>query len=175
MPLLCRFGTPTHSSRVMTAETVSIRRATADDAAGVLDCLRLAFEPYRDRYTPLAFADTVLSAETIQRRLTKMVVFVAVDAEGTVAGTVGYEPVGDGEGHLRGMAVLPNRLGGGIAQQLLDTVEREMRQHGCSLVTLDTTEPLTRAIRFYERNGFTPTGIVREVFGMPLVEYIKLL
>src|SRR5206468_8889208 len=30
---------------------VSIRRATAGDSKGILDCLRLAFEPYREEYT----------------------------------------------------------------------------------------------------------------------------
>ena len=31
------------------------------------------------------------------------------------------------------------------------------------------------AIRFYERNGFHPSGKVTGFFGMPLYEYVKLV
>src|SRR6266542_73598 len=54
----------------------SIRKAGESDAAGILECLRSSFEPYRESYTPGGFADTVLSAETIGRRLAEMSVFV---------------------------------------------------------------------------------------------------
>jgi hypothetical protein len=40
-------------------------------------------------------------------------------------------------------------------------------------VTLDTTEPLKKAIRFYLRHGYKPSGIVKDFFGMPLFEYEK--
>ena len=46
---------------------------------------------------------------------------------------------------------------------------------GCKRVTLDTTAPLERAIRFYRKNGFVPTGGVTDFFGMPLYEYAKPL
>ena len=42
-------------------------------------------------------------------------------------------------------------------------------------VSLDTTEPLRRAVRFYERHGFRPSGRVSDFFGMPLFEYVKEL
>ena len=35
--------------------------------------------------------------------------------------------------------------------------------------------PLQRAIRFYERNGYRPSGRVADFFGMPLFEYVKPL
>ncbi len=46
---------------------------------------------------------------------------------------------------------------------------------GCARITLDTTEPLQRAMRFYERNGYQRTGHVGNFFDMPLIEYAKLL
>jgi hypothetical protein len=42
-------------------------------------------------------------------------------------------------------------------------------------VSLDTTEPLRRAMRFYERNGYQRSGKVTDFFGMTLIEYIKEL
>ena len=67
-----------------------IRRAGPGDADGVLECLRLAFEPYRDSYTAGGFEDTVLSGEAIAGRLTEMRVLVATTEVGQVAGTIGY-------------------------------------------------------------------------------------
>jgi GNAT superfamily N-acetyltransferase len=154
--------------------SASIRPATPSDAEAILACLRAAFEPYRNRYTPEGFLDTVLTPTTIQERLAAMSVLVAVTLDGHTVGTVAYQVAGD-EGHLRGMAVLPAHAGTGVAHQLLESAERELRDRGCSRISLDTTEPLRRAIRFYERHGFRPSGRVSDFFGMPLFEYGKEL
>jgi GNAT superfamily N-acetyltransferase len=63
----------------------------------------------------------------------------------------------------------------GIAQLLLETAQAEIRAWGCSRVTLNTTQPLVRAVRFYRKNGFTATGAVHHSFGMPLYEFEKKL
>ena len=73
------------------------------------------------------------------------------------------------------MAVLPAHAGTGVAEQLLTAAERALRERGCVRVSLDTTEPLRRAIRFYEKHGYRPSGRVSDFFGMPLVEYVKEL
>ena len=152
-----------------------IRYAETADERSILDCLRGAFAPYRKSYTPQAFADTVLDAQAIHRRLSEMSVLVAVSPAGVVIGSVGFKLVDAEEGHLRGMAVRPEHLGGGVAQRLLDSAEAALRERGCTRVTLDTTEPLERAMRFYERNGYGRSGVVRDFFGMPLLEYVKPL
>ncbi len=153
----------------------SIRRATTADADGILGCLQAAFEPYRARYTPDAFSDTVLTAVTIQLRLATMAIFVAVTPVGEIVGTIGCGVVSPEEGHIRGMAVLPQWQGGGLAEQLLQAAESELRAQGCRRVTLDTTQPLERAMRFYEKHGYRRSGKVSDFFGMPLVEYAKPL
>jgi ribosomal protein S18 acetylase RimI-like enzyme len=150
-----------------------IRRATRADLPAVLECLAAAFEPYRSRYTPAAFEDTVLTLETAARRLQEMTIFVAETEAQLIAGTIAVAAAGSGEGHVRGMAVYPAFQGSGVARQLLDAAERELKALGCSRVTLDTTQPLERAIRFYERCGYRATGVVRDFFGMPLFEYAK--
>jgi hypothetical protein len=50
-----------------------------------------------------------------------------------------------------------------------------LKDHGCRRVTLDTTLPLTAAIKFYENNGYRKSGQVTDFFGMPLLEYVKEL
>jgi len=157
----------------MAPPTLSIRRATADDAGRILDCLRAAFAPYRPDYTPAGFLDTVLSPETMRGRLAAMTVLVAAEHE-AILGTLSYELEGE-EGRLRGMAVLPERQGTDVAAALLSHAEADLRRLGCARIRLDTTEPLRRAVRFYLRRGFRPTGRVTDFFGMPLHEYAKRL
>jgi GNAT superfamily N-acetyltransferase len=152
-----------------------IRKASAGDVDAVIQCLASAFEPYRTAYTTAAFADTVPTPEGMRHRLADMTLFVAVTDRDDVVGTIGCQVVSGEEGHLRGMAVRPDSLGDGTARLLLQAAEVELREKGCSRISLDTTAPLRRAIRFYERNGFRPTGTVRDFFGMELFEYVKEL
>jgi len=124
----------------------TIRRAASNDGAAIVACLAAAFSPYSNRYTPAAFTDTVLDPRLVQHRLREMCVFVAVSEE-NVVGTVACA-TSDEEGHLRGMAVLPDWQGSGVASALLQAAEAEIRCQRCKRVTLDTTEPLARAMRF---------------------------
>ncbi len=103
-----------------------------------------------------------------------MTVIVAEVDSARIIGTVAYHVAGAGEGHLRGMAVIPEFQGRGVACRLLSAAEETLRQEGCSRITLDTTIPLQRAIRFYVSNGYRATGIVKDYFGMPLYEYAKM-
>jgi len=146
-----------------------IRIADERDASGILACLAAAFAPYRDAYTPGAFADTVPAS--LLRRMSQMTVLVAERA-GEIVGTISCSAH---DGHLRGMAVAPGWQGSGVAAALLEAAEDQLRQAGCTRVTLDTTEPLQRAIRFYTRHGYAATGHVTDFFGMRLYEYAKPL
>jgi GNAT superfamily N-acetyltransferase len=152
-----------------------IRPATVDDAAGILRCLGAAFEPYRTSYTPAAFEDTVLGPEKLRQRMATMSILVAVDDAGEVVGTIGHRLMDDARGHVRGMAVLPDWKGSGLAAALMASVESELRRRGCTRMTLNSVAPLQRAIAFYERRGFRTTGRVTDLFGMPLVEYAMAL
>lgn len=49
--------------------TFSIRLATMNDSGGILSCLRAAFERYESSYTRGAYEDTVLTPESLQKRL----------------------------------------------------------------------------------------------------------
>ena len=157
------------------APEVRIREASQRDATAVMACLAAAFEIYREDYTPDGFKDTVLTPESAEQRIREMTVLVAENDAGEVIGTAAYQVLGSGEGHLRGMAVDPRFQGRGVAEQLLSVAEARLRDCGCSRVSLETTVPLKRAVRFYCRNGYEPTGAVGDFFGMELFEYAKSL
>jgi len=153
---------------------LTIRQASKSDAENIRQCLSAAFELYRSEYSRGGFFDTVPSVANLTRRLVDMTLFVA-ESEGRVIGTIGCNKTNDQEGHLRGMAVLPEWQGSGVAAKLLVRAETELKRRGCIRVTLDTTEPLQRAMRFYEKRGFRPSGRVSDFFGMRLHEYVKQL
>jgi len=156
-------------------DEISVRHGKDDDVAGIVACLEAAFEPYRSFYTEDAFNDTVPTVQDTGRRFRDMKVIVAEIESAGIIGTIAYKVVGQGEGHLRSMAVAPEFQGRGIAERLLSAAERELRKAGCSRVTLDTTRPLKKAMRFYERHGYKLSGAVGDFFGMPLFEYEKAL
>jgi ribosomal protein S18 acetylase RimI-like enzyme len=157
------------------SEDFLIRKAELDDCAQILECLALAFAPYRQSYTPGAFADTVLGRQTLRQRLVEMTVLVGIAPQNRLVATVGYKLQDNGEAHIRGMAIHPAWQGRSAAHRLLWRVESDVRALGCRAMTLDTTAVLGRAIRFYEKNGFRPTGEVGTFFGMDLFAYRKEL
>lgn len=174
-----------------TISPLEVRVAGERDIEAVQSCLAAAFEPYRAAYTPGAFLDTVPDREGVALRMRTMTILVVervaeagadVGADagaragvGGVIGTVGYQVSEPGVGHLRGMAVLPEFHGCGAAESLLAAAEAGLRALGCARVTLDTVPPLARAIRFYERRGYRPTGVVGDLYRMPLIDYEKRL
>jgi ribosomal protein S18 acetylase RimI-like enzyme len=151
-----------------------IRRARADEAEKITECMALAFEAFRPQYTSGAFHDTVASPEALRKRMEHMTVYVAVAPDGTVIGTLAAA-VMEKEGHLRGVAVRPDWQGHRIAEQLLARAESDLLVAGCTHITLDVTMPLQRAVRFYEKTGFVATGKTGDFFGMPLREFAKPL
>jgi GNAT superfamily N-acetyltransferase len=155
------------------AANLEIRPADHADADPILKCLAVAFMPYRAEYSPAAFADTVLTEETLELRRQQMHVLVAT-AAGEVVGTISGANHAE-EGHLRGMAVLPEWCGSGVAAKLLAAIENHLRSQGCKRITLDTTLPLQPAMKFYEKNGYQRSGNITDFFAMPLIEYFKQL
>ena len=154
---------------------IAVRSATPQDAEAILQCLVCAFEPYRSSYTPGAFADTILGSASFNERFASMSLLVAHTDEGAVIGTLAYAPSSLDEGHLRGMAVLPEFQGIGVAEMLLSRAESALKSKGCKFISLDTTAPLQCAMSFYEKHGYRRSGKVSDFFGMPLYEYVKQL
>jgi len=70
-----------------------------------------------------------------------------------------------GSWQLVGMWVEPGARGSGVADRLVEAVSEHACAHSASCLTLWATEINARAIAFYQRIGFVPTGarqLVRE-------------
>jgi GNAT superfamily N-acetyltransferase len=80
--------------------------------------------------------------------------WVARGAAGDLLGTCGVFPVAPETFELRKMYVRPKGRGTGLGQRLLDVSLDWTRNRGARRLVLDTTEQMTRAIQFYESNGF---------------------
>ncbi|MFX1312134.1 MAG: GNAT family N-acetyltransferase, partial [Promethearchaeota archaeon] len=83
----------------------TIRKAQTDDAKGIHEVLLEAFEEYSDFYTPEGFSDTVLSEQFVLERMKEMTVFIAINHNGKIIGTISWKKVSEKEAHIRGMAV----------------------------------------------------------------------
>ncbi|MFX1314404.1 MAG: GNAT family N-acetyltransferase [Promethearchaeota archaeon] len=158
-------------------KTYIIRRASFLDIKPIQEVLLAAFEEYRDFYSIEGFADTILSnEETARDRLNQMIVYIAIDFNGKIIGTIGWQKKRIEEGHIRGMAVHPKKQGkNSPAASLLQQVENEARSEGCKIMTLDTTEILLRAQKFYRKHGYEKTGKTTEWFGHIIYEFAKRL
>lgn len=131
-----------------------------------------SFLEYQSEYTPEAYGATV--SPDIERRLHEGEIWLAYhnsDAVGTISAAI--EPLGV---HIRGMAIIPEARGLGIAGALLRQVEQFAREHGVSRMHLHTTPFLLRAIRCYERFGFVRSEEPpSDLLGTPLFSMEKEL
>ena len=74
--------------------------------------------------------------------------------DGELLGTCGVFPVAPGMFELRKMYLRSATRGLGLGKQLLDVAVAWTRAQGGTRIVLDTVEAMTRAIAFYEANGF---------------------
>ena len=79
---------------------------------------------------------------------------VLEDETGTLIGTVGLYPHGDGVCELRKMYLLPSARGRGLGKKIMDRILVEARRLGFRRIELETAGALVEAIGLYERYGF---------------------
>lgn len=80
--------------------------------------------------------------------------WVALDERGTLLGTVGVYPVEPRVYELRKMYLHAASRGRGVGRALFDVARAWAVAQGGARMVLDTTEQMTRAITFYESQGF---------------------
>jgi GNAT superfamily N-acetyltransferase len=151
-----------------------IRLADGGEAGAIAAVLYEAFREFEPLYTKKGFAATAPKSEQVLERLKDGPVWVAlVDGElvGTVSVVLKRKAL-----YVRGMAVLPRTRGARVGKLLMEQVQQYAVENGCKRLFLSTTPFLERAIRLYEKFGFTriPEG-PHDLFGTPLFTMEKTL
>ncbi|MFI6675298.1 GNAT family N-acetyltransferase [Kribbella sp. NPDC050470] len=137
---------------------VLIRRATADDVAGIVamiaDDQLGATRESADDLTPYLRAFEAIDADPNQ-------VLVVADRAGELVGTLqltiipGLSRRGSSRGLVEAVRVAASARGSGLGTTLMDWAVQESRNRGCTLVQLTSDKARTDAHRFYTRLGFT--------------------
>lgn len=154
-----------------------LRRATLDDAEWLREQSRAAMARYaefaQEGWTIDRFAPEEHLAR-IQATLAdpNAVVFMTDDGSGHVA----WRPRED-RAHLLALFVDREAWGTGVAKRLHDRALETMRERGFTEASLSTPAGQARARRFYEREGWRPTGdpAFSDPFGLDMVEYRRSL
>ena len=113
-------------------------------------------------------------------------VAVSVDDTDTVVGFATYGPERErargytGRGELYAFYLHPGSWGTGAAADLLAHVHERLGAEGFAEAVLWVLDDNPRARAFYERNGWTPTGVAADYdvhceLSVPEVEYRKIL
>lgn len=81
--------------------------------------------------------------------------FVAYDGADAI-GCGGLRTLDDRHGEIKRMYVAPERRGSGVASAILRHLEVEARSRAWDRLVLETGDEQPDAMRFYEREGYTP-------------------
>ena len=130
----------------MSGANLTLRGMTAADIPPLLKIERVSFPvPWS---AGMFMIQLGLSSET-----ENIVILSGEKVIGYISSWYGYE-----EMHILSIAVAPEERGGGAAEMLLDEAIRKSREKGCLKVVLEVRVSNCRAIRFYEKHGFTQVG-----------------
>ena len=75
--------------------------------------------------------------------------------------------------YIASMAVKPEYHGKGAGSMLLKETDRIAYEKQCSKLILETSAPLTDAIRLYEKFGYERTGKTTDYYGVTIFEMVK--
>jgi putative acetyltransferase len=134
-------------------------RAEDEDAA-----IALWLDTWQKAYPEIDFAARV--AWWRERWRTELVPKAAIMVAETSGGLTGFVTI-DGTGYLDQLVVAPDHWGSKLADMLLD----ETKLLSPDRITLLVNTDNARAIRFYERNGFSQAGgDVNPTSGRPVLK-----
>lgn len=130
-----------------------VRPVEASDVKAVVELVRSTLNEFGIVFGEGAETDDQLLHLPASYTAQSGAFFVAVD-EGQLIGTAGVALLEPGLFELRKMYLTPFARGRGAGQKLLDACLAHVHAQGGRRLVLDTTEKMTAAIAFYERNGF---------------------
>ena len=117
---------------------------------------------YRDEFEIKVGEDEILNEDLYKYIKDGGSFLIAVDEDGNLLGTIGGRIINDETLEVKRMYVKKEYRGCGIAQELLNTLERFAEDNGFKYLVLGTYERMERAIGFYKKNLFILDDIETE-------------
>ena len=145
-----------------------MRRGVPADAARMRAQMAAGLATYLD-FAPAGWDPApVAEAARIEATLADPEAVVLI----THGGHVAWRPH-EGRAHLLALFIDTDRIGSGLARDLLDAAVETMRERGFAEASLITPAGNARARRFYEREGWHLHGEPRfaDAFGLEMVMY----
>lgn len=147
---------------VTSIDTIAVRQLVADDSLVELtDLLHRAYAPLAEM--GLRYMATHQSVEVTRRRVEQGQCFVAL-AGGVIRGTIVFKEAGQTRGgpwydrsdvaSIGQFAVEPALQGNGLGRRLMALAEERALTSGARELALDTAEPASHLIAWYERLGY---------------------
>lgn len=130
-----------------------IRPVEKKDVSGVVELVRTTLAEFGIEFGKGASTDDQLRELPQSYSAEGGAFFVALEGD-AVIGTAGVAAIEPGVFELRKMYLHPSTRGKGLGQKLFDACLAHVVARGGKRIVLDTTEKMTAAIAFYERNGF---------------------
>ncbi len=88
---------------------------------------------------------------------------IVIEEEGTIVGYCDYWILYE-QAQIADIAVMTSYQQKGFAQQLMDYVVRMVEEQGCENISLEVRVSNTKAIRFYEKNGFITVNTRKDYY-----------
>ncbi len=153
-----------------------LREAKPEDVDPIYALLDAAFSPYKDQYPIDAYNSTVASKEVLTQRIPSEEEWIyVVTIDEAIVGTVSLH-IKDGDNlYFYTMAVDPKFQGRGIGKILFNKLDQMAQLHGCSVISLETSDPLQTTHVIYEKMGYKRTGKTRPYHGIEVFEMEKRL
>lgn len=133
--------------------TIEVREARSADVPAVIELVRETLGEFGLQFGVGSPTDEQLCALPESYTAHGGMFWVATDGD-AVVGTCGVFPIAPRMVELRKMYVRPAARGTGLGARLLDVAVTWAGAQGAERMVLDTVEAMTRAIAFYEANGF---------------------
>lgn len=154
-----------------------IRRAVHDDAKALRAFACDSFvATYAEFNTPKDLSGYIEQHFTLKKTEARLaeptMTTLLAELDGNVVGYTQFQPnacpvdvAGDWPAEMERLYVDANMQGRGVAQQLLDAVQRELAAGGATDLWLGVWQQNPRAIAFYEKSGFRRVGTTEFLFG----------
>ncbi len=154
----------------MIMETLEIRQATKADFDAVIELckstLQVTYGSFLEVEAMRRWSEGDELHKYVRSRLGSLLVVVDYDG---ISGVVAVEDDLIGQ-----LWVAPERRSEGIGAVLLAAAEALIRERGHTGLRVEVFAPNTRAIRFYERHGWTKQDTYREpLSGVDMIRMVK--